>query len=105
MLDPVAGPLDYYARPGVMTDPGAHSDLFETLPTSLSALCEVVQGLLIHPFAAHLYGVKVPGRRKKELDIRPVSEMLAHIRERDDSPLTAARAPGERLVGTCRDFA
>src|SRR5919202_1346888 len=106
MIETTTAPLEYYARPGIMTDPGEHGDLFDGLPDSIAELCEVVQGLLMHPFAARMYGVRLQAARKKrELDIRAVSEMLAVMRERDERPLSVAREPGERLVGNCRDFA
>ncbi|RLC90976.1 MAG: transglutaminase domain-containing protein, partial [Chloroflexi bacterium] len=43
--------------------------------------------------------------RKQEVSIRQVAQMLAHIREMDDRPLTVARPLEKRLVGNCRDFA
>lgn len=98
-------PLDYYARPGIMTDPGRYSYLFSDLPRSIAGLCRVAQGLLMHPLAGHIYGVKPTSESKNALEMRPISAMLAAIHERDARPLTVAREPKERIIGNCRDFA
>jgi len=105
MSEPVVHPLEYYARLGLMTDPGEHAQLFEGLPTEIPDLCQVVQGLLLHIFWAERYGVELSEERKQEVSIRQVAQMLAHIREMDDRPLTVARPLEKRLVGNCRDFA
>ena len=49
--------LDYYARPGLMTNPGEHAGLFDGLPAAIPALCQVVQGLLLHIFWAERHGI------------------------------------------------
>jgi hypothetical protein len=41
-------PQEYYKAVGPMTAPGAHAREFSKLPRDLAALCEVVQGVLIH---------------------------------------------------------
>jgi hypothetical protein len=104
MFDATPDPLEYYAHPGPMTDPRKCASLFEGLPTTIPALCQVVQGLLIHIFWAERYGVTLSEARKQEVQIRPVSRKLARIRELDDQPLIAPRPLEKRLVGNCRDF-
>ena len=96
--------LEYYARPGPMTDPQEYAGLFDGLPTEIPALCRIVQGLLIHIFWAERYGVTLSEERKEEVQIRSVAHKLARIRELDDRPLTVARPLEKRLVGNCRDF-
>jgi hypothetical protein len=97
-------PLRYYARSGPTTDPGGHADLFDGLPTEIPALCQAVQGLLLHIFWAERYGVELSEERKQEVDIRRVSHKLTRIRELDDRPLTVERSLERKLVGNCRDF-
>lgn len=104
MSESISHPLTYYAYPGLMTGPGAHAALFDGLPTEISALCQVVQGLLLHVFWTERYGVELSEKRQQEVNIRSISHMLARIREMDDRPLTAARPLAKRLVGNCRDF-
>ena len=104
MSEPTSQPLAYYAWPGFMTDPGGYAALFDGLPTEIPALCQVVQGLLLHIFWAERHGVTLSEERKQEVGIRPVAAKLARIRELDDRPLTIARPLEKRLVGNCRDF-
>jgi hypothetical protein len=104
MSTPADDPLVYYALHSPVTDPGAHADRFAGLPTGMAALCETVQGLLVHIFWAERHGLTVPEERQQELQIRPVERKLARILEMDDRPLTEARPLGKRLVGNCRDF-
>lgn len=104
MFESIVHPLEYYAHPGLMTDPGKHVGLFENLPADIPALCQVVQGLLLHIFWAEQYGEELSKERKQEVNIRQVSPMLAPIQELGDSPLAVARPLEKRLVGNCRDF-
>ena len=97
--------VSFYATHGVMTDPGSLAHLFAGLPVDIPALCKVVQGLLLHPLTTSLYSVVLTSTQKKEVNIRPVAEMLRHIHELDPRPLSEARPANERLVGNCRDHA
>lgn len=96
-------PLAYYATQSAISDSGKHSGLFDGLPSELPALCEVVQGLVVHPAWAAQYGLTPEQVREDELQLRFVAPMLERIIELDDRPLTAARPPETRLVGNCRD--
>ncbi len=94
----------YYARHGVMTEPGQYAQLYEGLPAEPSELCKVGHGLILHVFHAHRYGVELPEEKMQEVRLRTVEQMLGRITELDDSPLTSRRPPERRLVGNCRDF-
>lgn len=104
MSESFLDPLEYYARPGPVTDPGEYVRLFDDLTPEILALCQVVQGVLLHIFWAERYGVELSEERKQELNIRRVSRMLARVRELDDRSLTVARPLDRRLVGNCRDY-
>jgi hypothetical protein len=78
--------------------------MFRNLPSDVSALRDVVQGLVVHVFWAQRYGLTLPADREQELQIRSVSEKLKQIRKLSDSPLTKPRPLDARLVGNCRDF-
>ena len=97
--------LEYYASPGIMTDPGEYADLFGGLTGEISGLVEIVQGLMIHVFWAERYGVKLSEKRQQEVQLRTVSQKIRRILELRDQPLTVGRLLEERLVGNCRDFA
>lgn len=104
MSESIASPLERYARPGPMTGPKEDAGLFDGLPREIPALCQIVQGLLIHIFWAERHGVTLSEERRQEVQIRSVAHMRARIRGLDDRPLTVARPLEKRLVGNCRDF-
>jgi hypothetical protein len=101
----ISDPQTYYTVHGIITDPKEQVDLLEGLPSSIAALCEVVQGCLIHKNTALLLGVEHSPDRLEELELRHVSKMLAAIRVLDNRPLVAIRSPDKRLIGSSRDFA
>ena len=71
----------------------------------MDSLVRIVQGLVIHEFvASSFYGVTLPDQRLSESHIRPVERMLERLLALDDRPLSVARPPEKRLVGTCRHF-
>jgi len=104
MSEDTTNSLAYYARPGIMTDPKEYAGQLDGMPTEIPALCEVVQGLLLHIFWAERYGLELTEERKQEVNIRTVQGKLARILELSDQPLTTARPLEQRLVGNCRDF-
>lgn len=95
---------DFYLKQTVFSDPG---DLHVgDLPRDPRELAGVVRDLIIHRGEGGLLGYAVPEQRlRHDAESRYVSEMLRILRERRDAPLTERRAPEERFVGTCRDFA
>jgi hypothetical protein len=95
--------MDDYVSQTVFSDPG---DLdVGALPTDPGQLASLVSGLIIHRLEGGRFGYAVPEQRLHEdAESRYVTEILRLLRERRDAPLTEARAPRERFVGTCRDF-
>lgn len=96
--------LDFYAKYGVISDPGRFAEELEKLPLNVSQLCSVVQGLLIHIFWAERYGEKLTQEREAEAGIRHIEQIFAAIKEKDDAPLTTNRQLHNRFVGNCRTF-
>jgi len=95
----------YYRRHGVMTQPGKYAEMYQGLPDNAPELVEVVQGLLIHVFHAHRYGVKLDQERvKRDLSLRRTEDMLARILELDDRLVTSKRDFDKRMVANCRDY-
>lgn len=98
-------PREYYKSDGPMTALGAQAAEFSAMPRDLAALCEVVQGVLIHQeLAPFLYRVTLSEEQRRDAHIRPLAEMLARIRALDARPLTIAREPAHRLPSVCRHF-
>lgn len=96
--------LPFYAAPGPMTDPGENADLLTGLPTTLPELVKIVQGVLIHVFWAERYGRTLSEAEKATLQVRPVDQKLAYLRQEDPAPLVQSRLLEGRQVGNCRDF-
>lgn len=99
--------LSYYRAAGPLTRITPEcTGLLSDLPSDIPGLCEVVQGVVMHPDLAGLYQLDVATSRKEdESELRPVAGMLARIRELDPRPLVHERPTERRLLGTCRSFA
>ncbi|MBN2549484.1 MAG: transglutaminase domain-containing protein [Anaerolineales bacterium] len=98
-------PLEFYAKHGMMSDPGKKASLFSKLPDDIPTLCKVVQGLLIHEAWVSAYGVSMPENRNLESSIRTVSNKIDRILELSNHPLIEPRPAEHRLFSICRDFA
>ncbi len=95
------------AAPPDIADPGSHRAALATLGATPAAIATALQGLLLHDAAARagLYGAPPANLDLNARQTLPVAERLAQILAHDPRPLTTARAPFERAVATCRDFA
>jgi hypothetical protein len=87
-----------------MSDPAIYADSVAALPSDVSALNRVVQGLLVHSDWLGAYDVDESQLRANSRNTLPVADRLADILEADPRPLHAPRSPQRRSAGTCRDF-
>lgn len=94
----------YFSTPGPLTDLSVRRAHVCELPVALRDLCSVVQGLVVHPFLAHLYGLTPAALRQDELEIRSASAMVDRMLTLDPRPLSEPRPPEQRMVGNCRHF-
>ncbi len=94
----------YYAKHGIISDPGSFSGLFKNLPSDISQLCRIIQGLLLHVFWAERYGEKLSEERIADTGIRHVEQMLAKLQKIEGGPIGESRQLNNRLVGNCRTF-
>ena len=94
----------YYAKQGIISDPGSFTGLFENLPSDISQLCRIIQGLLLHVFWAERYGEKLSEERIADTGIRHIERMLAKLQEIEGGPILESRQLNNRLVGNCRTF-
>src|SRR6187551_1105858 len=92
--------IDYVA-PGPFTSLGEAAG--SVVAMDPLEICEPVHALFLHPDEQP--GKDLPEQRQVEKNVRPASELATLLLARDPVPLTVAREPGERLVGTCRHFA
>jgi len=102
--DAGSAPLAYYAAPGPLTDLRARAAQLRDLPESLPDLCRVVQGLVVHPYLGHLYGLAPGALHLEDLEIRGAAEFVDRALALDSRPLAEARTPEHRVVGNCRHF-
>lgn len=87
-------------------DPGRHATALDSLPRGLGGLCDAVQGLLLHDhFGGLLYGDPPALFASASRETLPAEARLDAVLAADPAPLTQARAPFAREIGTCRDFA
>ncbi len=96
--------LTYYAEHGIISNPGKFRVYYDNLPSEISQLCRIIQGLLLHPFWAERYGEKLSKERITEVDIRQVETILARIQEIKSVPIGQNRPLNERFIGNCRTF-
>lgn len=96
-------PLIDYASPGPLTDLLAVRD--DVLPGTRDplALCALAQGLVVRPSDAEALGL--PPERLAARGVRPAAALVAELLALDPAPLTVARPPELRVVGTCRHVA
>ncbi|SNY73685.1 transglutaminase-like domain-containing protein [Paractinoplanes atraurantiacus] len=87
-----------YATPGPLTTIDAAG-----LPHEPVALCHLVHDLVIQPHDAQ--GLGVPQERFAENQLRPAGAIVGALLALDPAPLTTARPPERRVIGTCRHFA
>lgn len=93
-----------YAVPGPLTTLAAVSaTLLEPTGADPLTICFPVHGLFIQPSDAEPLGI--PSVRFATNQIRPAAALVAELLALDPSPLTVAREPANRVVGTCRHFA
>lgn len=94
---------DYCIQHSEVTDPKKHGSLFDELPSDVSHLCDVAQGLILHYADEDIFQYKIPKNRFSEMDLRYVKNMLELILTYDSSALNLTRAAENRIVGVCRD--
>ncbi|WP_369171520.1 transglutaminase domain-containing protein [Streptomyces sp. R28] len=98
--------LAHYATHSTFSDPGELAHLYADLPEAPSRLARIARDVLIHRVEGELFGHAHPtDRLHNDAETRYIDDILRIIVERDDAPLAQRREPGDRFVGTCRDFA
>lgn len=96
--------LDYYASQSPLTDPGELAAVQADAGSHIAGLRRAAGGLVIHYRADDPLAAGVPPQRLAEIDTRYADAMLSRLLELRSGPIAELRAPGERIVGCCRDF-
>jgi hypothetical protein len=97
-------PIQYYASPGIMTDPGPFHSIFSELPQELTRLCEVVHGLMVLDFWIGVGALEVSEQRRQEVYLRSLQQKLERLLALDDRPLDRPRPFEQRLLSNSRDL-
>ena len=96
--------IDYRSH-GRLSEPGTYRSSLRSLPDGPRLLLPVIQGLLLHSDQLRLYGLSAEDFASISRETLPVEARLNEIFARNSAPLATARAPRERVLATCRDFA
>jgi hypothetical protein len=96
--------LEFYTRPGTMTDAGPYASLLTDLPDDPRVLADALHGLVIHEHMTEGYGFQLSQEDRRTVHLRRARELLAEIVARDPRPLNVARSPQNRVPGNCRHF-
>jgi hypothetical protein len=83
-----------------MTSAGEYAPFLDRLPHDIPALAKVAQGLVIHEHMAHGYGVTLSEADRASVHVRPASQLLARILERDGRRSTARDSPRTGCLAT-----
>jgi hypothetical protein len=94
----------FYATPGPLTDLASHAAHVKALPADPARLVAVVQGLVVHPFLASLYGLDPKLLPEDDVETRAAAAILDRVLARDPEALDRPRPPERRFVGNCRHF-
>ena len=96
---------DFYSSHSELSEPGPFAALLTAAPGDLNALCALVRNLVLHQIFAQELDPPPPPESLDDADSRTIPAMLARILARQDTPLGTPRAPQQRLVCSCRDYA
>jgi hypothetical protein len=102
----VTAGIDAFRSQTVCSDPGRMADWIAGAPRDLPTLRRLTTGLVFHYRAGgdpSQHGFTE--QRLHEIDLRYADDQFAHLHDlTPDAPLTADRAPTQRILGCCRDF-
>ncbi|GHE53018.1 transglutaminase-like domain-containing protein [Streptomyces capitiformicae] len=96
----------FYSTQSAFADPGDLAPLYADLPSDPAQLARVARDLMIHRGEGATFGYATPqDRLHNDAETRYLDDILRIVVERNDAPLSRRRAPEDRFVGVCRDFA
>jgi transglutaminase superfamily protein len=97
----------FYSTPGPVTDlTRCPPEWLAGLPDTPAGLMKVVRNCVVDPGTlTQIYKLPLPTGRDDERQIRTAAGMIERILQLDPSPITEARPPQRRFLGTCRNYA
>lgn len=97
--------LDYYREPEGVTQIERHLDFIRWLTNDVRAICQVVQGILVHDNWLEHYGIRLRSEQIYDQSSSYMEDLLDKAVELDSRSLAIARSPEKRVIGCCREFA
>jgi transglutaminase superfamily protein len=97
--------LRFYTVPGEVTDLSKYADFVAWLTDDRRAIYQVVQGLLIHDRWLGSCGATMRPEQVYDTRIAYMTDLLDKALELDPRSLAIPRAPEQRVIGCCREFA
>ncbi|GLZ80749.1 hypothetical protein Afil01_55560 [Actinorhabdospora filicis] len=95
----------FYGTHSAATDPDTAWSRLGELAGEPAELAAMVRGLLLHRLDCAGHGLDLTPERLEQGETRYTGAIIAHLVAANDARLSETRAPGDRFVGTCRDFA
>ncbi len=99
--------LDFYCQFSAYTDPGKYEYMYEDLPDSLPALCQIIQKQFMHLVAEYpSYKHVMPDDSRYDITkYTTIESILEALAQKDPNGLTLHRKPEDRLVFGCQNYA
>ncbi|MGW0708503.1 transglutaminase-like domain-containing protein [Streptomyces sp. NPDC002643] len=95
----------FYSAQSAFTNPGDLAPLYDGLPADPAQLARIARDLMIHRGEGGTFGYTTPrDRLHNDAETRYLDDILRIVVDRNGSPLSRRREPGDRFVGVCRDF-
>lgn len=99
----MTGTIDFAVAGPLTRIDTLHEPALTDLPREAAEICRLVHDLVVQPTDAK--GLSLPDERFAENQLRPVNGLIGALLTLDAAPLTVARDPARRVIGTCRHFA
>jgi hypothetical protein len=96
---------EFYRQPSATSSLGRHAGLTRDLPADPEALAEIVRGLLVHNYTAHVQGLRFPPERMAHMQTVGAESIVDNVLGLDSAPLNRGRPVERRMVGFCYHFA
>lgn len=97
--------LKYYSVPGEITCLDKYKAFTDWLTEEPNAICQVVQGLIVHDMWVEQYGADYIKAHEYTQRIAYMEDLLDKAVELDHSNLAIPRHPRDRVIACCREFA
>ncbi len=97
-------PTDYLSH-GPLSNPGPHGPSLPPFAGGAAKLAHIIQGLLMHDAALILYELDASDFARFSRQTLSAEARLDQFRDAGGELDLSPRAPSDRMIGTCRDYA